>query len=47
MLYGVKSVDAPAFLAAAALLAGIGLAACYVPARKAGAVDPMTVLRSE
>ena len=33
--------------AAAALLAGIGLAACYVPARKAGAVDPIAVLRSE
>jgi putative ABC transport system permease protein len=47
LLYGVKDIDAPAFCAAAALLAAVGLAACYVPARKAGAVDPMTVLRSE
>ncbi len=47
VLYGVRTIDAPAFCAAAALLAAIGLAACYVPARKAGAVDPMTVLRSE
>jgi len=47
VLYWVKAIDALAFFIAAVLLAGIGLAACYVPARKAGAVDPMTVLRSE
>jgi predicted permease len=47
VLYGVGTLGAPAFLAAAVSLAAIGLAACYVPARKAGAVDPMTVLRSE
>jgi len=47
VLYGVKAIDAPPFCIAAALLAAVGLAACYVPARKAGAVDPMTVLRSE
>jgi putative ABC transport system permease protein len=47
VLYGVGTLDTPAFLAAAVSLAAIGLAACYVPARKAGAVDPMTVLRTE
>jgi putative ABC transport system permease protein len=47
MLYGVKPVDAPTFIGATALLALVSLAACYVPARKAGAVDPMTILRSE
>ena len=47
VLFGVKAINAPAFCVAALLLAAIGLAASYVPARKAGAVDPMTVLRSE
>jgi putative ABC transport system permease protein len=47
VLYGVQAIDAPAFVAAAVILAAIAMAACYVPARRAGAVDPMTVLRSE
>ncbi|HUD98879.1 MAG TPA: ABC transporter permease [Bryobacteraceae bacterium] len=47
VLYGVKALDAPALICAAALLSAISLAACYVPARNAGAVDPMAVLRSE
>ena len=44
VLYGVKAIDAPSFCVAAVLLAGIGLAACYVSTRKACAVDPMMVL---
>jgi putative ABC transport system permease protein len=47
VLYGIKSVDVPTGIAAAALLGGIGLAACYLPARKAAATDPMAILRSE
>ncbi len=47
VLYGVQAIDLPTFVAAAAVLAAVGMAACYLPARKAGAVDPMTVLRSE
>ena len=47
VLYGVKALDTPAVICAAALLAAVSLAACYVPARKASAVDPMAVLRSE
>jgi putative ABC transport system permease protein len=47
VLYGVQAIDAPAVFVAALSLAGTGMAACYVPARKAGAVDPMSVLRGE
>jgi len=46
-LYGVQAIDIPTFVAAALVLAAIGMAACYVPARRAGSVDPMSVLRSE
>jgi hypothetical protein len=41
VLYGVKPIDARALVVAAVPLAGVGMAACYVPARKAGAVGPM------
>ncbi|HWC96551.1 MAG TPA: ABC transporter permease [Candidatus Sulfopaludibacter sp.] len=47
LLYGVGSIDAPSLLASSLLLAAVAFAACYGPARKAGLVDPMTVLRGE
>jgi predicted permease len=46
-LYGVKPHDVSTLLAVTALLLACGLAAAYVPARRASRVDPMQALRTE
>jgi ABC-type antimicrobial peptide transport system permease subunit len=46
-LYGIQPHDALTFALVPPFLIAIALAACYIPARRAAAVDPMQALRSE
>ncbi|MFN2564005.1 MAG: ABC transporter permease [Gemmatimonadaceae bacterium] len=47
MLYGVTRFDPLTFAAAPALLAGVALVACLVPAVRAATVNPVIALREE
>lgn len=47
VLFGVPPNDLVTFVAVIAILAGVALAACYIPALQASRVDPVTSLRHE
>lgn len=46
-LFGVSRLDAVAYAAVLGTLALAGLAATYLPARRAAAVDPIATLRQD
>ena len=45
LLFNVDTLDPATFAVVAALLTAVGLAACYVPARRATRLDPANTLR--
>jgi predicted permease len=47
LLFGVTPTDPVTFAAAPAILLGVAVLACWIPARRAAAIDPVRALRQE
>jgi ABC-type antimicrobial peptide transport system permease subunit len=47
VLFGIRAEDSLTFVSTACVLLAVGLAAAYVPARRAASMEPMLVLRQE
>ena len=47
LLYGLEPADPVSFISGAGLLIAVGLAASWLPARRAASVEPMEALRHE
>ena len=47
LLYGIQPLDVSVFAGVAALLLGVAILACVLPAWRASRLDPVQALRAE